>query len=179
VPELSDPLIALREWRPDDAPALAPMCGGPEWDPRHTSLPAEWSQPAARAWIWKQRRHRCAGTAVALAITRAGEDVPVGNVNLVRFSDDGLSAALGYWLVPAARGEGLATAAARLLCRWGFEELGLERIELLVEPENEPSRRVADRLGARSDGARAHPAHPGGPELAACELSPAALAAPR
>jgi len=179
VPALSDGTVALREWRPDDAPALEPMCGGADWAPRWTSLPPEWSEAAARRWIGKLRRHRCAGTAVALAVTRAGEDVPVGNVNLVRFSDDGLSAALGYWLVPAARGAGLATAAARLLCRWGFEELGLERIELLVEPENEPSRRVATRLGARPDGARAHPDHPAGPELRAYVVTPTELSVSR
>jgi [ribosomal protein S5]-alanine N-acetyltransferase len=138
VPELSDGLISLREWRADDAPALAPL----------------WSESAARSWITKLRRHRCAGTEVALAITRVGEDVPVGNVSLERFSDGGLSAALGYWLVPAARGEGLTTAAARLLCRWGFEELGLERVELLVEPGDAASQRVAERLGARADDAR-------------------------
>jgi RimJ/RimL family protein N-acetyltransferase len=175
VPALSDGTVALREWRPDDAPALEPMCGGPDWDPRYTSLPAEWSEPAAQAWIEKLRRRRCAGTAVALAVTPVGEDAPVGNVNLVRFSDDGSSAALGYWLAPAARGRGLATAAARLLSRWGFDELGLERIELLVEPQNGPSRRVAERLGARPDGARPHPDHPGDAPLLAFELTPATM----
>jgi RimJ/RimL family protein N-acetyltransferase len=105
----------------------------------------------------------------------SGEETPVGNVNLVRFSDDGLSAALGYWLVPAARGRGLATAAARLLCRWGFEELGLERIELLVEPGNAPSRRVAERLGAVPDGERPHPDHPDGPALLTFELTRASM----
>src|SRR4051812_46037693 len=175
------------------------MCGGDDWDPRYTSLPREWSAPAARAparwwggddgaprspplpreWpapaaragIEKLRRRRCAGTAVALAVVPSGEETPVGNVNLVRFSDDGLSAALGYWLVPAARGRGLATAAARLLCRWGFEELGLERIELLLEPGNAPSRRVAERLGAVPDGERPHPDHPDGPALLTFELT--------
>ena len=147
MPALSDGTVALREWRPDDAPALAPV----------------WSESAARTWITKLRRHRCAGTEVALAITRVGEDVPVGNVSLERFSDDGLSAALSCWLVPATGGEGLTTAAARLLCRWGFEELGLERIDLLVEPGDAASQRVAERLGARADGT--------GPYVTPTELS--------
>ena len=172
---LQDTTVSLREWRPADAPALAPLCGGPDWDPRYTSLPAEWSDPTARAWIEKLRRRRCAGTAVALAIVPVGEDVPVGNVNLVRFSDDGLSAALGYWVVPAPRGRGLATAAAGLLCRWGFDELGLERIELLVEPGNAPSRRVAERLGAVPDGERPHPDHPDGPALLTFQLTRASM----
>jgi RimJ/RimL family protein N-acetyltransferase len=140
VPELSDPLVALREWRPDDAPALEPL------------MP----EPAARAWIAKLRRHRCAGTEVALAITRAGEDTPVGDVSLQRFTDDGLGATLACRLAGAARGEGLATAAARLLCRWGFEELGLERIEVLAEPGDAAAQGVAERLGAHGGGAGAY-----------------------
>ena len=56
--------------------------------------------------------------------------------------------------MPGARDGWLTTAAARLLCRWGFEELGLERIEPLVEPGDAASQRVAECLGARAGGAR-------------------------
>ena len=92
----------------------------------------------------------------------AQDNLAVGNVNLVRFSDDGREAALGYWLVPAARGRGLATAAARLLCAWGFAELRLARIELAVLPGNASSQRVATRLGAVSAGIRRDSHHAGG-----------------
>ena len=95
---------------------------------------------------------------MAIAITLAGDDVALGNVNLVRFSDDGREAALGYWLVPAARGQGLATTGARMLCKWGFDALRLTRIELSVLPENVASRRVVQRLGAVSEGLR-HNSH--------------------
>lgn len=118
---LSDATVALREWRPADAPALAAVF--------------DWSEPDASRFIDKARRHRCAGTAVALAITRPGEDVPVGNIDLARFSDDGLSAALACRVVPDARDEGLATAATRLVRRWAVDELGLEEVEVLGEPE--------------------------------------------
>jgi len=72
----------------------------------------------------------------------------------VGFTDDGLHAALGYWLVPAARGRGLGLAAARALSRWGFDVLGLSRIELAILPGNHASRRLAQRLGARHEGLR-------------------------
>ena len=61
-----------------------------------------------------------------------GAGPPLGNVNLVfRFRADERQAALGYWIAPAARRGGLALAASRLLCEWGFRELSLTRIELL------------------------------------------------
>lgn len=63
---------------------------------------------------------------LSLASVDARRGSVVGNVNLTRFSDDGCEAALGYWLVPGARGRGLASAAASTLANWGFEALGLE-----------------------------------------------------
>jgi RimJ/RimL family protein N-acetyltransferase len=48
---------------------------------------------------------------------------------------------------PAEWGRGYGTDALRLLCRFGFEEMGLHRIELLVFADHAPARRVYERLG--------------------------------
>jgi RimJ/RimL family protein N-acetyltransferase len=52
-----------------------------------------------------------------------------------------------YWLAPAGRGRGIATKAVRLLCRWAFDSLGLERITLQTRPGNARSQAVARRAG--------------------------------
>jgi RimJ/RimL family protein N-acetyltransferase len=54
---------------------------------------------------------------------------------------------VGYWLGGRARGRGHATRAVRLICTWGFETLGLERIELQAAVDNPASQRVAERAG--------------------------------
>jgi RimJ/RimL family protein N-acetyltransferase len=64
-------------------------------------------------------------------------------------------------------------AATRLLCDWAFRELRLTRIELLVEPTNVPSHRVAERLGAVADGLTQHAANDGG----ICEMVKYSLSA--
>jgi RimJ/RimL family protein N-acetyltransferase len=56
---------------------------------------------------------------------------------------------VGYWLLPAARGRGLATRAVRLLSRLALDELGIEHVRLVTETTNERSRRVAERSGFR------------------------------
>jgi RimJ/RimL family protein N-acetyltransferase len=150
---LRDGVVMLRDWRPDDAPALRPVCGDPDVC-RFTSVPWIYERSAATDWIARVGQGRFAGTTLALAIAEADAELPVGNVNLVRFGANGRDAALGYWLVPSGRGRGLATRAARLLCDWGFEQLGLARIELAILPDNPASQRVAERLGARSSGLR-------------------------
>ena len=59
---------------------------------------------------------------------------------------------IGFWTAPWARGRGVMTAAARLVCRWGFDELGLERIEWWANVGNDASRRVAEKLGFTMEG---------------------------
>jgi ribosomal-protein-serine acetyltransferase len=59
---------------------------------------------------------------------------------------------LGYWVRTSAQGKGVATKATRLLARFGIEELGLERVEILVAVDNHGSRRVAEKAGAFQEG---------------------------
>ena len=54
---------------------------------------------------------------------------------------------LGYWIAPEARRRGVALAAARLMVHWGFEEAGLQRVELLTYPGNQASQALAAKLG--------------------------------
>jgi RimJ/RimL family protein N-acetyltransferase len=59
---------------------------------------------------------------------------------------------VGYWLLPRARGWGLATRSVRLLSRWALRELGLVRLQVLTEPGNLASQRVAERCGYGREG---------------------------
>lgn len=72
-------------------------------------------------------------------------------------------AAVGYWLAPRGRGRGVATQATRLLAGWGFQQLGLERLELTCGPDNHASQRVAERCGFTYEGRlRSHMRFKGG-----------------
>jgi RimJ/RimL family protein N-acetyltransferase len=59
---------------------------------------------------------------------------------------------LGYWVRTAAAGRGVATMATRLAARFGFEELGLHRIEIVAAVGNIASQRVAEKAGAKREG---------------------------
>ncbi len=54
---------------------------------------------------------------------------------------------VGYWLAAPARGHGHTTRAVRMICAWGFAQLGLERISLLAATANQSSQAVARRSG--------------------------------
>ncbi len=55
---------------------------------------------------------------------------------------------LGYWVRSSQAGRGVASTAARLAARFGFEELKLQRIEIVAAVENETSQRVAEKICA-------------------------------
>lgn len=59
---------------------------------------------------------------------------------------------LGYWVRTSVTGRGVASKASRLVARFGFEELGLHRIEILAAVSNIASQRVAEKIGAAREG---------------------------
>ena len=63
-------------------------------------------------------------------------------------SPENRCAELGIALVkPGVAGRGYGTDATRTLCRFGFDEMNLHRIELLVFAQNTAARRVYEKVG--------------------------------
>ena len=65
---------------------------------------------------------------MTFAVTDAAERAAARDGRAARAADAAMRE-IGYWTAPWARGQGVMTAAARLVCRFGFDVLGLERIE--------------------------------------------------
>lgn len=61
---------------------------------------------------------------------------------------------IGYWIDRNHANKGLTTDAVNTLTRFGFEVLGLHRIEINVRPENDASCRVAEKAGYVFEGDR-------------------------
>lgn len=78
----------------------------------------------------------------------------LGGVSLNRIDSLYRAANLGYWIRTSAAGHGVATRAARLVARFGFEELNLIRIEIVAAAGNLASRRVAEKVGAVREGVK-------------------------
>lgn len=143
---LRDGPTALRPWRDSDIPALVEACQDPEIS-RWTRVPSPYGSADARHYV--QQRHDAlhTGALAPYAVIDSAHDRLLGSISLMRFVWEHRRAEVGYWLAREARGTGHAVRALRLLCRWGFETLGLERIELLAATGNVPSQRVAERAG--------------------------------
>jgi RimJ/RimL family protein N-acetyltransferase len=71
---------------------------------------------------------------------------PIGSCS-VRPEEEGLHGSLGLWLGEPYQGKGYGTAVVRMLVDYGFEKLGLSRMEAQVFVGNWPSRRVFEKNG--------------------------------
>lgn len=87
---------------------------------------------------------------MSFAVTDASDGSLLGMVGL--HARDATMREIGFWTAPWARGQGVMTEAARMVCRFGFEVLGLARIEWWAVVGNEASWRVAEKLGFRREG---------------------------
>lgn len=59
---------------------------------------------------------------------------------------------IGYFIDEESWGKGIATKAIKLLEKIGFQELGLKRIEILMDPKNVGSERIAIKCGYSKEG---------------------------
>ena len=65
----------------------------------------------------------------------------------LQFLDNTQEVEVGYRLAKRFWRKGFATEAAKASVRYGFEELGFDRIVAVVHPENEASQRVIQKIG--------------------------------
>jgi RimJ/RimL family protein N-acetyltransferase len=148
-PLLDGPTV-LRPWRDSDVRAVAEACQDPEIA-RWTSVPENYSEADARAFLLYRHDALLAGTTAPFAVV-SPRDQLLGSIALMRIDWDQARGEAGYWLARWGRGQGHATRALELICGWGFASLGLGRIELFAATGNLASQRVAERAGFVREG---------------------------
>jgi RimJ/RimL family protein N-acetyltransferase len=94
----------------------------------------------ADARLWDERGHGL------FKVTRRGDDRFVGRVGL-KYWPQFDETEVGWTLRRAEWGHGFATEAAVACTQWGFQELPVPYISSCIEPRNERSIAVAERLG--------------------------------
>ncbi len=141
-PPLTDGTIRVRPWTMHDLPAVE-QASQDTYITSVTSVPSTYTESEGTAFIERQWERIKSDAGLSLCIADAHTDTALGYVGL-RFRLQG-RASFGYWVVPDARGRGIATAAVRLVTLWAFSALGVARLEILVEPWNTGSIRVAEQ----------------------------------
>ena len=158
--ELRGDGIVLREWGTGDVDALTAACQDPEiarWIP---FVPRPYTRDDAEEYV-----AGCLGSGperLPFAIVDDETGALLGSIDL-RLNEHRYRGHVGYWVAAQARGRGVCTSALRALTRHALEELQLKRMELITDPDNVASQRVAEKVGYRREGVlRAHLVHPDG-----------------
>ncbi|MGZ4592995.1 MAG: GNAT family N-acetyltransferase [Actinomycetes bacterium] len=151
--ELSDDRLLLRLPTTADVDEITVACQDPELQ-RWIPVPVPYERAHGEQWVGATADSWAEDLELRWIITETLPDGsrsgPLGAVGL--HAHDATMREIGFWAAPWARGRGVMTAAARLACRWGFEELGLARIEWWANVGNDASRRVAEKLGFQFEG---------------------------
>jgi RimJ/RimL family protein N-acetyltransferase len=100
---------------------------------------------------WNRRWAEGQGAAWALRADDSSAEL-LGAVLYAVLDEHLAHGSVGYWLMPQARGRGLASAALIRSCPVMFERLGWFRIELYHAVENSRSCAVARRAGFAQEG---------------------------
>jgi RimJ/RimL family protein N-acetyltransferase len=100
---------------------------------------------------WARTELTDEGQSLTLGAQLAETGELAGDVVLFWHSREHAGGELGYVFNPALAGRGYATEAAGAMLRLGFSELGLHRIVARIDERNEPSLRLARRLGMRQE----------------------------
>lgn len=95
---------------------------------------------------------RAAGTGLWLAIVSLESDDCCGQVDVHGVEWDHLRAEVGIWVAPGRRGQGLGSDALRVAGRWLLRRCGLERVQLITEPDNTPMLRAGRAAGFAEEG---------------------------
>lgn len=151
---LTDGRTTLRPFSPSDAPALLEVARESSeeigrWMPWPRSVT---DLDGAKRFIQERWDERSRGEAHMFAVVDAATGRMLGGGGLSQINRKHDIANVAYWVRSSERGRGIAVAVVRLLAHFGFGSLGLQRLEVVVEPANGPSSRVAEKAGAVREG---------------------------
>ncbi|WP_223648671.1 GNAT family N-acetyltransferase [Hymenobacter psoromatis] len=150
-PSLEAPRLRLRAFAPTDVSTIVTLANDYEVAKNTLNIPHPYHEEDARQWVQHTREsfQQQAAYTFALELRATGEFIGGIGLNLEPRFD---RAEAGYWLGRPYWGRGLATEALGALLRFGFAELGLNKIYATHFAENLASGRVMLKNGMVKEG---------------------------
>jgi RimJ/RimL family protein N-acetyltransferase len=140
--------LTFRDMCADDLDDMACLLGDPEV---MTYYPRPKTREEAAKWIgWNRGLYQTHGFGLWLLTTAEGDFV--GDCGLTpQVVDDVDELEVGYHVLPALQGRGYATEAAAASRDFARTVLGAPRLIAIIDPDNRPSQRVAQKIGLRPE----------------------------
>lgn len=150
-PVLTTRRMRLRQMRTTDAPAVHAFKSDLEVTKHYGQEPHR-SIDQTRAWIQRREDDYGRRETIFWVFALAGEDTAIGSSCFWNFDSGFHCAEIGYELHPAYWRQGLMSEALSAVLTYGFDELGLHRIEANPLAGNESSVKLLRKLGFTYEG---------------------------
>jgi ribosomal-protein-serine acetyltransferase len=102
-----------------------------------------------QAWFQTCGATIAASTAFDIGVFRNDSGLLIGSVAINRVDAANRIASIGYWVRGSQQGNGYCSEAVNRIAKFGFDDLALARLEIVVLVENTASCKVAEKCGAR------------------------------
>jgi RimJ/RimL family protein N-acetyltransferase len=156
-PVLVGDRVVLRPHHDTDVPRIVTSCRDEETRRWLSGMPEPYTEHNGREHLARLQSEQASGRAVYWTVAEPETGRMLGEIGIFVRDELGRHGEIGYWTHPDARGQGAATAAARLAARHALlprEDggLGMDRLLLRAAAGNIASRRVAEKAGFRQVG---------------------------
>ena len=151
---ITDGVVTLRPYEFGDETALHKAIHEsiPIMEPWMAWANERYTTNMALNFVTVMRAQWADGSQYAFAITDANTGAFVGGCGLSQIHPAYHFCNLGYWVRTSRHGEGIAGRSAKLAAHFAFEKVKLIRAEIVIAVGNEPSKRVAEKIGAHYEG---------------------------
>jgi [ribosomal protein S5]-alanine N-acetyltransferase len=150
-PSLATERLLLRQIRPDDAEALFAILSDRQVTEFYGSEPHQ-TLADTQALIAKIQTRYDQRAALRWGITLKGEDRLLGSCGFHHFDASYHRAETGYELERVSWRRGIMSEAVAAILAYGFTELGLGRIEAIIDIANQGSKGLLLKLGFTYEG---------------------------
>jgi RimJ/RimL family protein N-acetyltransferase len=149
--QITTPRLALRLVREEDLPSLLEM-NADDCVTRYLPYESWRGMEDAREWLGRAVARLAAGEAWQFVIVQRASGDVIGSCLLFHFDLPNGRAELGYLLGREHWGAGYMAEAAAALIEFAFGTVGLRRLEAEIDPRNEASARLLERVGFVKEG---------------------------
>ena len=149
----TDSVITVRPFQAEDAPEIHSAINESQnetsfWlvDLKGLSLPDVQDYIDSQPETWNEDQ------AYNFVILESSTNRILGGCGLTQINRRHRNCDLYFWIRTSATRRGFATRAVVLMARFAFDSLGMQRMEIIIEPENLAGLRVAEKAGSISEG---------------------------
>ena len=139
--------LALREFRySDNAPVLKNWAGDPLIQKMY-SEPVYSTAEEVNTLLCKYISAYAAGEAYRWAITQRGDEECIGQIAYFMVNAANGWGEIEYYIGREYQNKGYVTEAVKRILQYGFEDMGLHKVQICHKSNNAPSKRVIEKCG--------------------------------